>query len=113
VCTSGANRCRVLDSGGETLLGWSEPYGISVHGMPIATLAKFMAPSAGRIIIDATDLTGNWDLDLVFTNPVQNDNTGGPSLFTAFEEQLGLKLQAGRAAVDVIVIDRLERPTPN
>ena len=89
------------------------PGGISVHGMPIATLARFMAPSIERVIVDATGLTGNWDLDLAFVNQVQDANGDGPSLFTALEEQLGLKLESGRAPVDVIVIDRLERPTPD
>jgi uncharacterized protein (TIGR03435 family) len=89
------------------------PGGISVHGMPIAALAGLMAPSVERVIVDATGLTGNWDLDLAFVNQVQDANGDGPSLFTALEEQLGLKLEAGRAPVDVIVIDRLERPTPD
>jgi uncharacterized protein (TIGR03435 family) len=94
--------------------GGPGPGGISLHGMSIVTLAKFMGPSAGRVIVDATGLTGNWDLDLTFVNPVQNSSdSDGPSLFTALEEQLGLKLESGRAAVDVIVIDRLERPTPD
>lgn len=87
--------------------------GISVHGMPLAALAKFMGPSAGRVIVDATGLTGNWDLDLAFVNPVENPGSDGPSLFTALQEQLGLKLEAARSPVDVIVIDHLERPTPD
>ena len=94
--------------------GGPGPGGISVHGMPITTLAKFMGPSAGRVIVDASGLNGNWDLDLTFVNPLQNSSdSDGPSLFTALEEQLGLKLESGRAPVDVIVIDRLERPTPD
>jgi uncharacterized protein (TIGR03435 family) len=52
-----------------------------------------------------------WDLDLTFVNHVQDVNGDGPSLFTALDGQLGLKLEAGGAPVDVIVIDRLERPT--
>jgi uncharacterized protein (TIGR03435 family) len=87
------------------------PGGISVHGMPIATLASLMGPSAGRVIVDATGLAGNWDLDLTFVDQVQTANTDGPSLFAALEEQLGLKLESGRAPVDVIVIDRLDRPS--
>jgi len=87
------------------------PGGISVHGMAIATLASLIAPSVERVIVDATGLTGNWDLDLAFVNQVQDANGDGPSLFTALEEQLGLKLEAARAPVDVVVIDRLERPT--
>jgi uncharacterized protein (TIGR03435 family) len=87
------------------------PGGISVHGMPIATLTSLMAPSVERVIVDATGLTGNWDLDLAFVNQVQDANGDGPSLFTALEEQLGLKLEAGRAQVDVVVVDHLERPS--
>jgi len=89
------------------------PGGISVHGMPITTLAGLIAPSVERVIVDATGLTGNWDFDLAFVNQVQDANGDAPSLFTALREQLGLKLEAGRAPVDVIVIDRLERPTPD
>jgi len=89
------------------------PGGVSVHGMPIAALAGLIAPSVERVIVDATGLTGNWDLDLEFVNQVQDANGDGPSLFTALEEQLGLKLTPGRAPVEVIVIDRLERPTPD
>ena len=69
--------------------------------------------SLERVVVDETGLTGNWDLDLNFVNQVQDANGDGPSLFTALEEQLGLKLESGRARVDVIVIDRLERPTPD
>lgn len=86
------------------------PGGIGVHGMPISTLTSLMAPSVERVIVDATGLAGNWDLDLAFVNQVQDANGDGPSLFTALEEQLGLKLESGRAPVDVIVIDHLERP---
>lgn len=87
------------------------PGGISVHGMPIRTLAGLMAPSLERVVVDQTGLTGNWDLDLAFVNQVQDANGDGPSLFTALEEQLGLKLESGRAPVDVIVVERLERPS--
>jgi uncharacterized protein (TIGR03435 family) len=89
------------------------PGGISQHGMPLATLTSLIAPSLERVVVDGTGLTGNWDLDLTFVNQVQDANGDGPSLFTALEEQLGLKLESGRARVDVIVIDRLERPTPD
>ena len=81
--------------------------------MPITTLASLLAPSVDRVIVDATGLTGNWDLDLAFVNQVQDANGDGPSLFTALEEQLGLRLESARAPVDVIVIDQLERPTPD
>jgi uncharacterized protein (TIGR03435 family) len=81
--------------------------------MPLATLTSLIAPSLERVVVDGTGLTGNWDLDLTFVNQVQDANGDGPSPFTALEEQLGLKLESGRARVDVIVIDRLERPTPD
>ena len=89
------------------------PGGIRVQGMPLTTLTSLIAPSLERVVVDETGLTGNWDLDLTFVNQVEDANGDGRSLFTAVEEQLGLKLESGRARVDVIAIDRLERPTPD
>ena len=77
-------------------------------------------------VVDQTGLTGRYDFQLRFTPDVnQLASFGGleaantadpnppPDIFTAFEQQLGLKLQATKARVDVIVIDRIERPSPN
>jgi bla regulator protein blaR1 len=97
-------------------------------GMP--GLVRALSGQLGRTVIDKTGLTGNFDYKLDWTpegaalpiamggNPAAVDNansqdTGGPSIFTAVEEQLGLKLESTRGAVDVIVIDQLEQPTAN
>jgi len=77
-----------------------------------------------RVVIDETGLTGAYDIDLSWL-PDQNTfptlelppNSAlapdAPNIFTAIEEQLGLRLESGRAPVDVIVIDRAERPSEN
>jgi uncharacterized protein (TIGR03435 family) len=77
-------------------------------------------------VVDQTGLTGRYDFQLRFTpDATQVANFGGlepanaadldapPDIFTAFEQQLGLKLQPTKAVVDVMVIDRIERPSPN
>jgi uncharacterized protein (TIGR03435 family) len=77
-------------------------------------------------VVDQTGLTGRYDFQLRFTpDPNQAANFGvleapkaadlnaPPDIFTAFEQQLGLKLQATRALVDVMVIDKIERPSPD
>jgi uncharacterized protein (TIGR03435 family) len=78
-----------------------------------------------REVVDKTGLTGTFDLDLRFApEPARPSGRRGggppepapvvsdaPSIFTALQEQLGLKLEAGRGLVDVLVIDRAERPT--
>jgi uncharacterized protein (TIGR03435 family) len=81
-------------------------------GITMEALARNLSGATGRHVVDKTGLTGSFDLELVFT-PDQSPDTTGPSLFTAMEEQLGLKLDAQRAPVEVLVIDRLERPTPD
>ena len=72
----------------------------------------------GRPVIDRTGLTGDFDLDLSYTpeSPARGAigvPADGPSIFTALQEQLGLKLDSQRGPVDVFVIDRAERPTPD
>jgi uncharacterized protein (TIGR03435 family) len=77
-----------------------------------------------RTVVDRTNLPGPWDLTLSYTpEPSQiargavtpgvepSSDPNGPSIFTAMQEQLGLKLESTRGPADVIVIDRVERPT--
>jgi uncharacterized protein (TIGR03435 family) len=88
--------------------------------MTMERLAMFLRPAAGRFVVDRTGLTGSYRVVLEFDRMAQ---LRGPatvaqpeaplSVFTAVEEQLGLKLQPARAPRDVLVIDRLERPTEN
>ena len=80
--------------------------------------------SLNRLVVDRTGLEGNFDVDLHFTpEHVPNFGPGGPppgtppidpdgpSIFAAVQEQLGLKLDPQRGPVEVLVIDRVERPT--
>jgi uncharacterized protein (TIGR03435 family) len=64
----------------------------------------------GRVVIDKTGLTGNYEFSIRYTTE-PNSTDDRPSLFTALEEQLGLKLVADRAPLQVLVVDHIERPT--
>jgi uncharacterized protein (TIGR03435 family) len=69
-----------------------------------------------RPVVDETGLAGRFDFQLKWTYDETRAPTGGsaaPSLFTAVQEQLGLKLDAVKAATDVMVIDHVERPSAN
>jgi uncharacterized protein (TIGR03435 family) len=81
-------------------------------------LAAWASPYAGRPVIDDTALAGEFDVDLTFApstgpSPIPDDPNDAPSIFTAVQEQLGLKLESGRSTVEVNVIDSVERPTPD
>ena len=74
-----------------------------------------------RPVVDQTGIQGRYDLHLQFT-PDQSQSAGGaqppqsgdaPSLYTAMQEQLGLRLEAMKAPVDVLVIDHVEQPSAN
>jgi uncharacterized protein (TIGR03435 family) len=71
-------------------------------------------PDVDRPIVDKTDLTGRYDMQLKWTpNASQGETDQSLSIFTALEEQLGLKLVAAKAPVDVLVIDHIEQPSEN
>jgi uncharacterized protein (TIGR03435 family) len=88
---------------------------LTYRGVPVSQLARPAALTRDRIVVDRTGLTGIFDVDLTWATDVgaNNPSTPGPSVFTAVEEQLGLKLEPARAAVDVFVIERAQRPTPD
>jgi uncharacterized protein (TIGR03435 family) len=81
-------------------------------GTTISELMRRLSPPLGRPVVDRTGLSGAFDLELQWS-PEQTADTSGPSLFTAVQEQLGLKLESQRAPVEVLVIDKLEKPTPD
>lgn len=84
------------------------PGGIRAGGYTMEQLALQLAPPAGRPVIDATGFgKQGFNFDLRW-----NADTG-PSLFTALQEQLGLKLEPRQGPVDVLVIDSVEQPTAN
>src|SRR5688572_3641857 len=89
-----------------------------VNGYPIDELRGMLSSFVGRTVVDRTGLTGEWDLDFTWTPdepsraatpPAVDPN--GPSLFTALQEQLGLKLESTKGPVEVLVVDRVERAT--
>lgn len=94
--------------------------------MTMADLARTLSPQVQRVVVDKTGLTDRFDFDLSYTPdqlpqgpappgapPLPAVDPSGPSIFTALQEQLGLKLDAQRGLVDVVVVDRVERPTPD
>jgi uncharacterized protein (TIGR03435 family) len=102
------------------------PNQVLASGVPLAQLTQMLSQFTQRIVIDRTGLAGSFDIDLTFTPerlaqgppppgapPLPSIDPNGPSLFTAVQEQLGLKLESERAPVEVLVIDHVERPTPD
>ena len=87
------------------------PGKISAKRTPITSLIVNLSATVGRVVIDKTGLTGEYDFELTWATDSQPD--AGPSIFTALQEQLGLKLQSAKAPVDVVVIDHIERPSAN
>jgi uncharacterized protein (TIGR03435 family) len=96
---------------------------LGFNGQPIGSLVTVLPQFVERQVIDRTGLTGLYDLTLKWTPeaipsllglpqaPLPPADPDAPSIFTALQEQLGLKLESGRGPVEVIVIDRLEKPT--
>ena len=90
------------------------------NSVPI--LAEQLANVVGRVVVDNTGIAGRYDLVLKWTPEDRADagfNGGGtaqdsgPSIFTALQEQLGLKLEPQKGPVEVLVIDRIEMPSEN
>ena len=89
---------------------------ISIGGGAIGGLITLLQGSVGTSITDRTGLAGNFDMELSWaTNDTLRVDAAqtAPTLATAIEDQLGLRLQPSKGQVEVLVIDQIERPTPN
>jgi bla regulator protein BlaR1 len=105
---------------------------VTGQGIPISDLVRFLSRQLGRKVEDKTGLTGKYDLTLQWTpdesqgamfkgpssepqgsaSPPPPEATG-PSIFTALEEKLGLKLESQKGPVETLVIDHVEKPSEN
>ncbi len=96
-------RCGVTLSRGSLISG-----GITVERLALSI------PVGGVVVRDRTGLEGTYAVELSFSRPgAPADPNGPPEIFTAIQEQLGLKLVPERAQVPVLVVDRIERPSEN
>jgi uncharacterized protein (TIGR03435 family) len=90
---------------------------LSIGGLTMEQIALTLTSHVGRQIVNRTGLKGEFDLDLEWMpEPAAGDldpasRGAGPSIFTALEEQAGLKLESARAPIEVLVIDSIEQPT--
>jgi uncharacterized protein (TIGR03435 family) len=101
------------------------PGQIVIGGASMSEFATMLSDVVQRVVIDRTRLAGTFDLRLSWTPdrpsptdpppsaalPLPPVDLNGPSLFAALQEQLGLKLEPTRSPLEVLVIDRAERPT--
>ena len=95
-------------------MSFLRPPHVGGRGAEISTLITQLRNGADRVVVDRTGLTGRFDWDLQWTlEPLGPAAAAGVSLFTAVREQLGLRLDAERAVVNVLVVQRVERPTPD
>jgi uncharacterized protein (TIGR03435 family) len=119
VIAKGGSKLVKTDVNG-SLSGGRGRIGITGADDALAILAFELSWRLGRPVIDQTGLNGRYALTLNWTeddapqpdsNATNSNNT--PSLFTAIQEQLGLKLQSTKGPVPILVIDRAERPSDN
>jgi uncharacterized protein (TIGR03435 family) len=93
------------------------PWKIMARGVALAELTRRLElfPSIARPVVDRTGLAGTWDFELTYlpVDPGAADRPVAPSIFTALQEQAGLKLESSRAPVEVLVVDQAEMPEQN
>ena len=97
---------------------------ITASGVPLEPLTRLLSDRVGRPVLDKTGLTGNYDFTLQWADeghdgPAHGPDPGasaaelsGPSIYTAVEEQLGLKLQPEKGPVQVVILDHTRAPHP-
>jgi uncharacterized protein (TIGR03435 family) len=99
----------------------------NIEGAPVTALANQLGQILGRSVIDKTELSGNYDFKLEFTpeesasgmmKPPDGEHGApvdatGATLFTALQDQLGLKLESTKGPVEILVIERMEKASEN
>lgn len=110
VASKGGAKLRESSGRGETIAHNGYGHMMGRH-LTMENLTSMLAAQVERPVIDKTGITGQFDVRLDWV-PDDSPETG-PSIFTAVQEQLGLKLESERAPVETVVIDHVDRPSDN
>jgi uncharacterized protein (TIGR03435 family) len=115
VVANGGSKLRRSDSNDEPPDLRGGKGSITGKNVPLARLAGALGLVLSASVRDKTNLAGGFDFDVNWEaqNDLNPGGTGGPSLFTALQEQLGLRLVSAKVPDDVIIIDSVQKPTAN
>lgn len=119
VVAKGGPKFQPSQVNGATINSYPNRMHIAGSDDTIALLARELAETLGRVVLNRTSLIGRYDINLRWTpedaTPIGTAPPPGapPDIFTAIQEQLGLKLQSTKGPVDVLVIDHVEPPSAN
>jgi uncharacterized protein (TIGR03435 family) len=83
------------------------------RSVSMTMLLRGVANALGRPVVDQTGFAGAFDLHLEFAPPMASPDNPGPTIFTALQEQLGLKLESQKGPADFLVIDHAQKPSEN
>lgn len=99
---------------------------LTAASVPVGNLASSLSRLLGRMVVDKTGLTGKFNIQMEWSPdeaqgvqpaPVgptaPTSDTAAPSLFTALQEQLGLKLESQKGPVEILFVDRADKPSEN
>ena len=106
------------------------PGQLTAQAVPMSSLVNMLSQQLHRTVVDKTGLTGKYDIALQWTQDDGSDpmfkgtdggppradpapDASGPSIFTALQEQLGLRLQSAKGPVETLVVDHVEMPSEN
>jgi len=132
VVAKGGSKLQAVEESADGPVGLQGGRG-QLNGMaaPMPMLANFLSGQLGRPVLDKTELKGKYDFKLEWAPdpsqggekpgqlppgveaPPTSSDPDGPSIFTALQEQLGLRLESQKGPVATIVIDRVEKPSAN
>jgi uncharacterized protein (TIGR03435 family) len=108
VAAKGGSKMKQADGNSPRGSGWGPT---TLRGtMSSDKMASLLTSILGHPVLDHSGLSGIYTVDLKWAG---DDQTDRPSIFTAIQEQLGLKLEPTRGPIQVLVIDRVERPSEN
>ena len=98
---------------GRQIENWGKDH-LNALNVPMPEFARVLQSRVGRTVTDATGIKGAFDFRLTWTpDATEAGDTSGPSIFTALQEQYGLKLESRKGPVEIFVIDRVEWPGEN